>query len=74
MKLSEVPFEKIYIGQRVQSDATNRIGIIIEKQDIKEDYRNEDNIISIWWDNGNMSIEAWHFQCNKVTVLEFIDE
>lgn len=74
MKLSEIPFKEIYVGQRVQSDLTKCFGIVMEKNDIEEDFRKEDNLVSIWWDNDKIALNVRHFQYDMVTVLEFINE
>jgi hypothetical protein len=56
MKLSEMKFEDIEIGQRVQSDNTGCLGSIIDKKTQEEANNREDNIISITWDNGKKSL------------------
>jgi hypothetical protein len=60
MKLSEMKFEDIRIGQRVQSDNRGWLGTVSDKT----------TLINIDWDNGIKSHCVWHFWLDKVTIIE----
>ena len=70
MKLSNIPFEDIVIGQRVQSDTDSTQGAVEAKrinyfaQDL---FRNE--VIILWDGHKELSL-AWHLWCNEITVVE----
>lgn len=67
MPVSEVPFDELRVGDEVVSYRGNA-GVIIEKVDIEESIRFEDNSLVIRWDNGkenNLSY-TWHFWCSNV--------
>lgn len=73
MKLSEMPFDEIYIGLRVVSDNTGAEGEVVGKcKDFTFNGRRvlRDSEVDIKWDNGNESYGTWHFRCNKVTIIE----
>jgi hypothetical protein len=66
-KLSEVPFDEIYIGMEVVS-AIGTKGYVYHLRKLDAP-RHEDNEIDIKWDNDNESIGVWHFWCDKISVL-----
>jgi len=73
-KLSEIPFDKIYIGLRVVSDNTGIEGEVVGKC---KDFVSADGLliirdpeVDIKWDNGNESYGAWHHQLDKVTIKD----
>jgi hypothetical protein len=68
MKLSDVKFEDLKIGDRVISNigTSGEITQLVAKADTA---RQEDNEIGILWVNGKTSV-AWHHWMNFVTVTE----
>lgn len=64
MMLSEVPFEELKIGDHVISKLGTP-GTITDLIPIHLSYKQEDNGIFIYWDNGNMSC-PWHFQSDGI--------
>lgn len=68
MKLSEVKFEDLKIGDRVISHQGHR-GEINKLVHVGQTARKEDNEIGILWDTGKTSM-AWHFWMNFVTMDE----
>jgi len=67
MKLSEVAFSEIKIGQRVKSDKAGVEGTVFQKNDTPSgDWA---AFVGIDWDNGNRSSHVPHEWCDKVTVL-----
>ena len=77
MKLSDIPFDEIFIGMRVVSDNLNT-GTVIDKRQSGTEITlfpptaicvREDEI-DIKWDNGNESLRAWHFWLDKVSELK----
>lgn len=66
MKVSDIPREELKVGLKVVS-AIGTLGIITKIHEF--DYtQDEDRVIEIKWDNGNIS-DAWHFWLDKVTVM-----
>lgn len=70
MKLSQMKFEDIVIGQRVQSDTHSTQGAVEGKrinyfaQDL---FREE---VIILWDDHKESSLAWHMWCDEITIIE----
>lgn len=67
VKLSEIPFNKLYIGMPVIS-AIGTPGRIIALFDICYDDKGEDCLVNISWDNGKRSEMLWHFWCSNITT------
>ena len=67
MKLSEVEFIKVSVGDKVISKLGNE-GIIMEVIPIHLAHQREDNEFYIEWNNGNKSL-CWHFECNYIEYV-----
>lgn len=67
-RLSTVAWEKIQIGDPVQSLKTGRKGFIEDKISIEDTSRKEDHEISVAWENGKRST-AWYFNFQNVAWL-----
>lgn len=79
MKLSEIPFNDIYIGMLVQSISTGTFGFIdyvVPYEQVSDDpdisILSKDNVVCVSWDNNNFS-ELWHFWCDKILIAEMIN-
>lgn len=72
MKLSEVEFKDIVIGQRVQSNVSNVMGSVTGKMSKEEANDREGDVITIDWDNGKTSKDIWHFWCELITVINVV--
>lgn len=66
-KVSEVPFDKLKIGDSVIG-LSNTPGVISALTPIEKDPRKEDNCVTIKWENGKTSF-VWHFQCDHITIV-----
>lgn len=70
MKLvSEIPFDKVMVGLRVRSLATNNTGKIVSVIQRNPRAQMEDTI-DIDWDNGKKSYGLFHFWADKVCLIE----
>lgn len=69
MKLSEIPFYEIEIGQHVRSDTTDRLGSVHRTHTKRDASDDEDFFVVIHWDNGHIS-DNWHFWMDQITVLD----
>jgi len=61
MKVSEIPYEKLSVGDIIIS-ALNHKGEIVEL------YPEDDKSLEIVWENGNASY-AYHHQCDKIEYV-----
>lgn len=62
--LSEVPYEDIFVGMEIIS-AINTLGQVANKQYVEKTKDPEDdNLISINWNNGNSSHDCHYNFCN----------
>lgn len=69
MKLSEIPFDEIKIGQRVRSDNTGWHGAVHETYTRNDRSDCEDFFVVVHWDNANIS-NNWHFWMDQITVVD----
>lgn len=68
MKLSDVPFDKLKVGDKLIS-AVGQPGKITKLTDKEFASQQEDNEIEVEWDSGKTS-KFWHFWGGKVTYAE----
>jgi len=68
MLLSELPFEEIKPGLKVISALNTPGHVVSTHSKYQKEYIDEDNTINIVWDNGQESLDIWHFWCDKITV------
>ncbi len=61
-KLSEVPYDEVYVGMEVRS-MKDTPGKIVSKLDKK--IQHDDNWITVKWDNGNVS-------CNEQYTFDLV--
>jgi hypothetical protein len=64
--LSEVPFQDIFIGQRVVSHIGNP-GTVTDLIPIEQAVRKMDNEVTVTWDHGGKS-HLWHFWCDHIKL------
>jgi hypothetical protein len=67
MKLSDVPWAELKIGDKVIG-ALGMPGTIIDLIPVENDQRQENNVITIYWENGAHS-NVWHYWLDKVTYI-----
>ena len=72
MNLGDIPFDKIEIGQRVQSNATNMTGTVDRTYIDENRYRQKNPFVVIIWDDEQISHVAynWGLWMREISVLE----
>lgn len=70
MKLTEIPFDNILIGSRVKSkiNGLGTIGGKYKKGSVSSRF-DEDDMLTIVWDNHKVSYMAWFKSHNHVELL-----
>lgn len=66
IKLSEVPFKELKIGDPVRSISTGRLGTITNLINIEFATRKEDNEIQITWEGRKDIPKYWQFCCDSI--------
>lgn len=77
MKLSEMPFNEIRIGQIIRIDATGKYGWIcgldaesVAKNKLSKGPRYDS--VEIEYESGNISTPIFHMSCNNLEVVDKI--
>ena len=71
MKLSDIPFEDVKIGTKVQSDSTKRFGVVGAKyhDSYYKDFDSDGDIVVVDWEAPSGSSYHRHYEYFKVTVI-----
>lgn len=68
MKLNEIPFDRLTIGQKVQSLITGNFGEIDQLINVSDSVMDYGCEISIMWENGKNSYQPQMFLENVIVV------
>ena len=68
-KLSEVKWEDLKLNDKVISDKTGEKGHIVALDSLEEHPMDEDNMVTIDWNNGSVSYIVWQYWLDKVTYI-----